>query len=100
MGAELMLVKPTARGMLTLPKELRADWDENTLLDVTLRSDGVIELRPKVVIDAADAWWRNYWPNKLGEAEEDVKYGREQTFDDAESLITYLASTVKDIPAQ
>jgi len=53
MGAELMLVKPTARGMLTLPKELRADWDENTLLDVILRSDGVIELRPKVVIDAA-----------------------------------------------
>ncbi len=95
-----MLVKPTARGMLTLPKELRADWDENTLLDVILRPDGVIELRPKVVIDAADAWWRNYWPKKLAEAEEDVKYGREQTFDDAESLITYLASTAKDIPAQ
>jgi bifunctional DNA-binding transcriptional regulator/antitoxin component of YhaV-PrlF toxin-antitoxin module len=92
MGAEPMLVKPTARGMLTLPKELRADWDENTLLDVILRPDGVI--------DAADTWWRSYWPTKLGEAEADVKDGREQTFDDAESLITYLESTVKDIPGQ
>lgn len=48
------IIKPNIRGTVTIPKEFRAAWDlESTVLEVVLRDDGVIELRPRVLLDPA-----------------------------------------------
>lgn len=48
------VIKPNRRGTVTIPKEFRATWDEETtVLEVVLRDDGVIELRPRALIDPA-----------------------------------------------
>lgn len=48
------IVKPNSRGTVTIPREFRAAWEgENTVLEVALRDDGVIELRPRVLVDPA-----------------------------------------------
>jgi AbrB family looped-hinge helix DNA binding protein len=86
-----MLVKLGSRGTLTIPKELREGLDENSLLDVVRREDGVIELHPKITIDASQAWfWTERWQRMEREADEDIAAGRVRQFDDAEEFIAAL----------
>lgn len=57
-----MLVKLTERGTITIPKELRGQLPEGALLDVVMRDDGVLELRPQLTVDATQAWfWSERW---------------------------------------
>jgi antitoxin MazE len=86
-----MLVKISSRGTLTIPKELREGLDENSLLDVVRREDGVIELHPKIMIDASQAWfWTERWQQMEREADKDFAAGRYKTFDDVESFLADL----------
>jgi antitoxin MazE len=86
-----MLVKVSERGTITIPKELRGQLPEGGLMEVVLRDDGVIELRPQVAIDATQAWfWTQRWQRMEREADDDFSAGRFQTFDDAESFLADL----------
>lgn len=46
-----MLLQIDQRGAVTLPEELRQGRDDDVLFEAVRRDDGVIELRPRVLID-------------------------------------------------
>lgn len=95
-----MIVKVSQRGTITLPKEARAGLDENALLEVVRREDGVIELRPQVTIDASQAWfWTERWQRMEREAEADYGAGRYKTFDDVEAFLDDLEKEAGPAPA-
>ena len=86
-----MLVKLGQRGTVTIPKELREGLADNALFDAVRRADGVIELRPQVAVDAAQAWyWTERWQRMEREADADLAAGRFKTFDDLESFLADL----------
>ncbi len=63
-----------SKGTLVLPKEMRAGV---TLYEVEQRPDGVIELRPKVAVDASQSWfWTERWQQMEREVDEHIRAGR------------------------
>lgn len=80
-----------SKGALVLPKEMRTAGV--TLYEVEKRPDGVIELRPKVAVDASQSWfWTERWQQMEREADEDIRAGRVRQFDDVEGLLADLAA--------
>jgi bifunctional DNA-binding transcriptional regulator/antitoxin component of YhaV-PrlF toxin-antitoxin module len=76
------------RGTVNLPVGVRQGVD---LVEVVRRKDGVIELRPRLVVDPAQAWfWSDRWQAMEREADDDVADGRVKRFNDVESLLTEL----------
>ncbi len=86
------IVKPGSRGSFTIPKEFRAGWDRpDFILEVVLRDDGVIELRPRLAIDPAQSWfWTERWQQMEREADEAIASGQSRVFDDAASFLAAL----------
>src|ERR1700730_7550624 len=85
------LLTPNRRGTITLPKELREGFTEDTVLKAVLRDDGVIELRPALVVDRNQSWfWTPRWQQMEREADEDIAAGRVKRFDSAEELFADL----------
>jgi hypothetical protein len=61
------------------------------LVEVVRRDDGVIELRPRLVVDQAQGWfWADRWQAMEREADADVHEGRVKQFDDVEALLSEL----------
>lgn len=86
-----MLIKMTRRGTVTLPKDVRKGLDEEALFDVVRRGDGVIELRPRITIDASQAWfWTERWQAMEREADADIAAGRVAVVEGADELIAHL----------
>ena len=86
-----MQVKLTKRGTITLPKQLRAGLPEGATIDVVLREDGVLELRPETGIDPSQAWfWAPRWQQMEREADEDIAAGRYETFANVEEFLHRL----------
>jgi AbrB family looped-hinge helix DNA binding protein len=84
-------VRISDRGTITIPKELRAHVAPGGIVEVVLREDGVLELRPQIVVDASQAWfWSPRWQQMEHEADEDFAAGRVETFDDVESFLADL----------
>jgi len=80
------------RGTVVLPKELRGDVE---YVEVVRRTDGVIELRPQVPVDADQAWfWSERWQQMEREADADIAAGRVRTYDDVESFLADLEDSV------
>ena len=78
-----------AKGALILPKEMRAAGV--TLYEVEQRPDGVIELRPKVAVDASQSWfWTERWQQKEREADDDIRTGRVRQFDGPDAVLADL----------
>ncbi len=77
------------RGTVTLPLEMRQGLD---LVSIEQRPDGVIELRPQVAVDKAQAWfWSESWQAR--EREVDVAIaGGDLTVGSAEKLAEVLTS--------
>jgi bifunctional DNA-binding transcriptional regulator/antitoxin component of YhaV-PrlF toxin-antitoxin module len=76
------------RGTVNLPVGVRQGVD---LVEVVRREDGVIELRPRLVVDPAQAWfWSDQWQAREREADDDVAAGRVKRFNDVEALLTEL----------
>lgn len=83
-----MLVKLGQRGTITIPKELREGLGEETVLDAVRRPDGVIELRPQAMVDAAQAWfWTERWQWMEREADADFEAGHFTRYADVESFL-------------
>jgi hypothetical protein len=77
-----------SRGTVNLPVTVRQGVD---LVEVERRPDGVIELRPRVVIDPAQAWfWSERWQAMEREADEDIGAGRLEQSHDVESFLGEL----------
>jgi AbrB family looped-hinge helix DNA binding protein len=82
-----------ARGVLALPADLRRrhGLEPGSQVEVTERDDGVIELRPVIVVPASQAWfWTERWQKMEREADRDVERGRVTTFANADELFEHL----------
>jgi antitoxin MazE len=85
-----VFAKLDERGSVTIPEELRAGLNSESVLEVVRRDDGVIELRPRD-IDPSQAWfWTERWQQMEREADADYAAGRYKTFDDVESFLADL----------
>ena len=73
------VVSVRKRGVITLPAELRRRLrleEEGARLEIVERDDGVVELRPSVVIPADQAWfWTERWQAMEREADSDIASG-------------------------
>ena len=82
-----------ARGVLALPVAMRRrnGLEPGSQVEVVERGDGVIELRPVVVVPAAQAWfWTERWQRMEREADRDVERGATTTLADADELGVHL----------
>ena len=88
------VVSVRKRGVITLPAELRRRLrldDEGSRLEIVERDDGVVELRPSVVIPADQAWfWTERWQTMEREADEDIDAGRVHRANTLEQLFEIL----------
>jgi hypothetical protein len=68
------------RGVLALPPSLRKQLhldQPGAQVEVLVRADGVVELRPHVAIPGDQAWvWSESWQSQLKESLSDLKAGR------------------------
>jgi len=91
MAERVHSVRLTQRGTLTLPKSLRERLPDETIFLVTERDDGVIELRPRILIDPSQAWfWSKKWQQMEREADEAIARGDVYQFDDADEFLEFL----------
>jgi len=90
-------VQINEHGTVTIPDEARGDMEPGALYEVVRRDDGVIELRPKVAVDASQAWfWADRWQAMEQEADADYAAGRYKTFDDVEGFLDDLDASVTE----
>ncbi len=77
-----------AKGGIVFPKEVRAGVE---LVEIERREDGVIELRPKVAVDASQSWfWSERWQQMEREADADIQAGRVRRFDSVDDFLAEL----------
>lgn len=85
------VVQMNERGGVTIPKSIRGGLPAGSLFEVVRREDGVIELRPKIAVDASQSWfWSERWQRMEREADADIAAGRVKRFDDAETFLADL----------
>ncbi len=88
------VVSVRKRGVITLPAELRRRLrldEEGARLEIVERDDGVVELRPSVVIPADQAWfWTERWQAMEREADDDIEAGRVYRANTLEQLFEIL----------
>lgn len=82
------------RGVIALPAEVRRrlHLDEpGAQVEVTERSDGVLELRPALPVPADQAWfWTERWQQREQEVDEHVSAGRVDVHDSTEDFLDHL----------
>lgn len=81
-----------AKGQVTIPTEIRraAGLEEGDPVEVEMTDDGIL-LRPKKLIDAAQAWfWSTSWQEGEREASRDLAAGRVERYESAEKLLSSL----------
>ena len=86
------LVKVTRSGQITIPAAIRQalDIQEGDYVEVDLADDRII-LTPKQVVDKSQAYfWTDEWQAAEREADEDIRAGRVQTFENVEELLADL----------
>lgn len=82
-----------ARGVLALPAEMRRrnGLEPGSQVEVVERDDGVIELRPVVVVPASQAWfWADRWQRMELEVDRNVERGATRVHESADVLRSYL----------
>ena len=79
------------RFTVVLPKETRAGLDVNDPIEVVRREDGVIEIRPMMLVDKNQAWfWTPEWQRKEREADADYAAGRFRVHDSTDDFLAAL----------
>lgn len=86
------------RSQVTIPSSVVASFGlhEGTAVDFVER-DGELVLKPKLTIDADQAWfWTEKWQKKEREADEDIKAGRlSGPFNTTKALSKHLRELAK-----
>jgi len=93
------LVQIRKKAQLTLPQSVRHELgiEEGDFLDVRVQN-GEIVLKVKKLIDKDQAWfWTERWQQGEREAEEDIRSGRVQHFDNAKEAIASLHDKAKGV---
>lgn len=87
-------VSMQTRGLFALPASLRKRYgldQPGAQLEVTERSDGVLEVRPSLPVPVSQAWfWTPEWQAKEREADDDLAAGRFTTHDDVDAMFAAL----------
>lgn len=87
-------VQVQSRGVVALPAELRRrlHLDEaGAQLEITERSDGVLELRPTIAIPADQAWfWTDSWQRREREVDAHVAAGHVITSESTDAFLADL----------
>ncbi len=81
-----------AKGQVTIPTEIRraAGLEEGDPVEVEITDDGIL-LRPKKLIDAAQAWfWSTPWQEGEREVSRDLVAGRVKRYENAEKFLASL----------
>lgn len=76
------------RGVLYMPKEILKEFhvNEGDYMEVYGTKDGIV-LKPKTLVDKAQAWFMTEaWQKGEKEAEDDLKNGRFTTYESAEDF--------------
>ena len=101
---ETAVIKPNRRGTVTIPKEFRATWEEGDIvLEVALREDGVIELRPRRLVDPAQAARYEAWQRRreaFFDRWETIARGAAVPADEAEALAQEAVRAVRQARAR
>ena len=88
------------RGVIALPAELRRRLHLDELgaqVEVTERSDGVLELRAALPVPADQAWfWTERWQRREREVDEHVAAGRVTVHESADDFLDHLAALGRD----
>ena len=88
------VVAVQTRGLIALPAALRRKYQldqPGAQVELTERSDGVIELRPLVAVPAAQAWfWDASWQSRELEVDVHIAHGQAQDFANAGEFATHL----------
>lgn len=83
------------RGQITLPKKFidKFNLKEGDSLDLEVKDDGEIRIVPLVQVPISQKWfWTDDWQEGEQEADEDIKQGRVEAFEDVHDLIAELES--------
>lgn len=87
-------VSVQSRGTVALPPEVRRRYGLNepgSQVEITERSDGVLELRPTVAIPASQQWfWDKRWQDGERRADADIAAGRTTTYDNVDDFMDSL----------
>jgi len=81
-----------AKGQITLPSRVReaAHLEEGDPIEIQVVSDGIL-LRPKKVIDSAQAWfWTKSWQEGEAAASADIAAGRVTRSDSSQEFLAAL----------
>lgn len=72
-----------------MPKAAQDGLSVDQVFEIERREGGVIELRPKMVIDPSQSWfWSPGWQQMEREADEDIAAGRAERFDNLEDFFS------------
>jgi len=88
------LVKMTRSGQITIPAAIRQalNIQEGDFIEVSMVDDKVV-LTLKQVVDKSQAYfWTEDWQAAEREADEDIRAGRVQAFEDVDELLADLKS--------
>ncbi|MGH8932581.1 MAG: AbrB/MazE/SpoVT family DNA-binding domain-containing protein [Egibacteraceae bacterium] len=92
--AESTFVSVQSRGVIALPAELRRRFGldrPGAQVELVVRDDGVIELRPHLPVPAEQTWvWTPEWQQRIREGLDDLQAGRSESFESGQALLHAL----------
>lgn len=87
-------VSVQSRGTVALPPAIRKRYGldlPGSQVEITERSDGVLELRPNIAVPASQAWfWTESWQEGERRADSDIAAGRTTTYDNVDDFMDSL----------
>jgi bifunctional DNA-binding transcriptional regulator/antitoxin component of YhaV-PrlF toxin-antitoxin module len=90
-------VSVSSRGLIALPKAVRERYrldDPGAQVEITERTDGVLELRPTAAIPATQAWfWKADWQEGEREVDDHLKAGNIAVSEGVENFLEDLPKT-------
>ena len=94
MASEGNFITIQSRGLLALPREVRARHgldQPGAQVEVVERDDGVIELHPHVAVRSDQAWfWSKRWQKMEREVDAHVERGEITRYDSSEEFLASL----------
>ena len=94
MGRESQFITIQSRGLLALPRGVRARHGldkPGAQVEVVEREDGVIELHPHLAVPAEQAWfWTERWQQLEREVDEHADRGEVTTFGSSDEFLSSL----------
>lgn len=90
---ETAITTVRGKGQVTIPADLRAaaGIDEGTVVEMSVTERGVLEVRPKVLVNAEDAWfWTAEWQAGEREASAQLAAGKGMVYASDDEFLAAL----------